>query len=100
MKAKIELFMSKYRLLGSSTSGRPTYPFHLDVLFKSKSGCSHYCNIFNNAEAQNDNPMIMWINIVEKENLDITIKERWKRIYKICFYSVCDNNVTKNYLKR
>ena len=71
--------------------------------------------MFNNAEAQNENPTceIICTNIIEKENLDITIKERWKRIYKICFYSVHDNNViwfqyrilnnilgTKNYLKK
>ena len=115
IKVKIELFTSKYRLFGSSTLERPTYPFHLDALFKSKSGCKHYYNMFNNAEAQNENPTceIIWTNIIEKENLDITIKERWKRIYKICFYSVHDNNViwfqyrilnnilgTKNYLKK
>ena len=47
MKAKIELFMSKYRFLGRSTLERPTYPFHLDVLFKYKNGCRHYYNIFN-----------------------------------------------------
>ena len=45
MKAKLELFMSKFRLLGSSTLERPTYPFHLDALFKSKNGCTHYYNI-------------------------------------------------------
>ena len=72
--------MSKYRFLGSSTLERPTYPFQLDVLFKSKNGCRHYYNIFNNTEAQNENPTceIIWTNIIDKENLDITIKERWK----------------------
>ena len=42
MKTKIELFMSKHRILGDSTLERPIYPFHLDVLFKSKSGCKSY----------------------------------------------------------
>ena len=80
MKVKIELFMSKYRLLGNSALERPTYPFHLDVLFNSRSGCRHYYNIFNNADAQNENPTceIIWTNIIEKENLDITTKEKWK----------------------
>ena len=105
MKTKIELFLnnkfniickySKHRILGDSTLERPIYPFHLDVLFKSKSGCKSCYNIFN-TEAQNNNPTckIMWTNIVQKENLSITIKERFKLIYKICFYSVRDNNVT------
>ena len=98
MKAKIELFMSKYRLLGNSALQRPTYPFHLDVLFNSRSGCRHYYNIFNNAETQNDNP---------------TCEIIWTNIQLICFYTVRDNNViwfqyrilnnilrTKNYLKK
>ena len=90
MKTKIELCMSKYRILGNSTLERPTYSFYLDVLFKSKSGYRNYFNILSNAETQNDNPTceIIWTNIVQKENLYITIKDRWKIIYKICFYSV------------
>ena len=91
MKTKIELFLSKYRILGNFTLERPSI-----VLFKSNSGCRNYYNIFNNAEAQNYNPTceILWTNIVQKENLYITIEERWKLIYKICFYSVRDNNIT------
>ena len=58
MKAKLERFMSKFRLLGSSTLERHTYPFPLDVLFKSKNGCRHYYNIFNNTEAQKENPTL------------------------------------------
>ena len=115
IKAKIELYTSKYRLLGNLTLERPTYPFHLDVLLKAKSGSKNYYHAFNNAEALNDNPTceIKWTNIVQNKNLDIEIKERWKQIYKICFYSVCDNNViwfqyrilngilgTKDYLKK
>ena len=47
------------------------------------------------------------------ENLEITLKERWESIYKICFYSVLDNDLiwfqyrvlfkilgTKDYLKK
>ena len=56
MKTKIDLFMLKYRIIGNSTLVRPTYPFHLDVLFKSKSGCRNYYNIFHKT-AQNDNPI-------------------------------------------
>ena len=95
IKAKIEIYMSKYRLLGNLTLERPTYPFHFDVLFKVKSGCKNYYHVLNNAAALNDNPTceIKWTNIVQNENLDIQIKERWKQIYKICFYSVCDNSV-------
>ena len=95
IKAKIELFTSKYKPLGNLILERPTYPSHLDVLFKAKSGCRDCCHVLNNVEAQNDNPTceIKWTNIVQKENLDIQIKERWKQIYKICFYSVRENNV-------
>ena len=85
------------------------------MLLKAKSGSKNYYHAFNNAEALNDNPTceLKWTNIVQNENLDIQIKERWKQIYKICFYSVCDNNViwfqyrilngilgTKDYLKK
>ena len=96
MKTKMELFMSKQKIKGKSTLERPIDPFHLDILFKSKSGCRNYYNTFNNTEAQNNSPTceIIWTSTVQKENLDITIKERWKSIYKICFYSVRDNNVT------
>ena len=115
IKAKIELYTSKYRHLGNLTLERPTYPFHLDVLLKVKSFSKNNYHAFNNAEALNDNPTceLKWTNIVQNENLDIQIKERWKQIYKICFYSVCDNKViwfqyrilngilgTKDYLKK
>ena len=88
--------MSKHKNLGNMTLERPIYTFHLDILFKSKSGCRSYYNIFNNTEAQNNRPTceLIWTSIVQRENLDITIEERWKSIYKICFYSVRDNNVT------
>ena len=78
MKIKMELFMSKHRILGNLTLERPIYPFYLDVIFKSKSRCRSYYNIFNNIEVQNNNPTceILWTNIVQKESLDITIKER------------------------
>ena len=58
IKAKVELFTSKYKLLGNLTLERPSYPFHLDVLFKAKRGSKNYCHVLNNAEAHNDNQLV------------------------------------------
>ena len=63
MKAKLELFISKFKLLGSFNFRKAYMSFSL---FKSKNGCRHYCNIFNNTEAQKENPTceIIWTNII------------------------------------
>ena len=107
--------MSRHKLSGNWTLEKPTYPFHLDVLFRSKKGCKKFYDIYNNLGTQNDNPICetMWSKLVSNENLEITLKERWESIYKICFYSVLDNNLiwfqyrvlfkilgTKDYLKK
>ena len=115
IKVKIQDFMSRHKLSGNWTLEKPTYPFHLDVLFRSKKGCKKFYDIYNDLGTQNDNPICetMWSKLVSNENLEITLKERWESIYKICFYSVLDNNLiwfqyrvlfkilgTKDYLKK
>ena len=85
------------------------------MLFRSKKGCKKFYDIYSDLETQNDNPICetMPSNLVSNENLEITLKERWESIYKICFYSVLDNNLiwfqyrvlfkilgTKDYLKK
>ena len=115
IKVKIQDFMSRHKLSGNWTLEKPTYPFHLDVLFRSKKGCKKFYDIHNDLGTQNDNPICetMWSKLVSNENLEITLKERMESNYKICFYSVLDNNLiwfqyrvlfkilgTKDYLKK
>ena len=58
-------------------------------------------------------PEEKWDNLVQNEGLDKPLKEKWKTIYQICFYSILDNNLirfqyrilnqilgTKSYLKK
>ena len=115
VKAKVEIFMSKQRPRGICNIEKPTYPFHLDVLLNSQKGCRKIYEAFNCSNSQYENPTskIIWTNAIHNEDLNLDINERWKQIYKVCFYSVLDNNIiwfqyrilnkilgTRDYLKK
>ena len=115
IKAKIELFISRYKRYERCSIARPTYPRHLDEIIRSKQGSKIFYDTYNNQEVQNCTPKCenLWASTVQQQNLNIVIKERWSLIYQICFFSVLDNNMiwfqyrilnkilgTKSYLKK
>ena len=115
IKAKIELYMSKYKFQERYTIPKPIIPRHLDVVFKSRKGCKTFYDAYRDNETQNLTPKSesLWANIVRYQNQEISIKEKWKRIYEICFFAVPDNDIiwfqyrilnkilgTKDYLKK
>ena len=67
---------------------RPYIPAHLKILLKSKTGCK---DMYWEMNRQNLN-----MNYQQKWNLDLNIfidNYSWKKIYKICFKSLNDNNI-------
>ena len=95
MKAKLAPLLSNHLHSVTPEVQRPIYPFHLDVLFKSKHGCKEFYNAFNKLEFQNEKPICEtnWNNLVQNDKLDASIEEKWKQIYRITFYSIADNDV-------
>ena len=52
-------------------------------------------NYFNKLEFQNEKPNCEAnrTNLVQNDNLDTLMEEKWKQIYRITFYSIADNDV-------
>ena len=81
MKAKIQLFTSKYRHSRNSIIQRPIYPKHLDVVFKSTKGSRVFYQAYCKFEAQDCTPTCetAWANTLQYENLGITHEDTWRK---------------------
>ena len=116
VKKKIALFISKQRLdIHNQPIERPTYPTHLDPIFSLKKGCRKFYENFNSQQIQNEKPACetIWMNLIRNADINTQNDEKWKQVYKVCFYSINDNDViwlqyrilykilgTKSYLKK
>ena len=115
VKAKISLYLEKIIPEKNWNVKRPLYPKHLDVIIKSRKGCRNLYDNFNNATSACHKPLseIIWDNLVQNENSEKPLKEKWNTIYEICFFTTLDNNTiwfqyrilnkilgTKEYLKK
>ena len=94
IKTKVDIFLSKYKDIPNPLVERPMFPSHLDILFKAKKGCRKFYEIYTNSSPLSVTPRseVIWADIVSHEDVNLTVAEKWKTIYKICFNSVIDNN--------
>ena len=88
VRADVNNFLTTNLMNEITEIKRPYIPAHLKILLKSKTGCK---DMYWQMNRQNLN-----MNYQQKWNLDLNIfmnNYSWKKIDKICFKSLNDNNI-------
>ena len=87
LKLSVQKFVGKFSFGKSFIYSRPSCPFHLQILYKSRKGVKDFYETFLNHSKCSPTAQIKWQSLVDKDSSNF-----WSIIYKICFKSINNNN--------